>query len=326
MDEKGELAPDDRQDARRQERADRAVEDDHGRGRAATRRRCCRRDATMDARFSGAHSIIMQGIRSTMTVPLLHGDELLGIMHLDSHDRDQRVHREGPADLHAASPARPRSRSRTRGWRASIEHEAQDARAVPAPALAQPRRAGRARASCSSRRAARCREVTMLFSDIRGFTSMSESRAPQEIVHMLNEYFELMVDVLFKYEGTLDKFVGDEIIGAVRRAGRRCTTRRFKAVQCALDMLQALARVQPHARRRGPARRSTSASASTPAPWSPGAIGSLARAPVHRDRRRGERRLAPVQRRAARRDHPLRGDLPQGRRPRRGACRCRPCA
>src|SRR6266700_8044918 len=41
-------------------------------------------DATMDSRFSGAHSIIMQGIRSTMTVPLLHHDELLGIMHLDS--------------------------------------------------------------------------------------------------------------------------------------------------------------------------------------------------------------------------------------------------
>jgi adenylate cyclase len=41
-------------------------------------------DATMDSRFSAAHSVIMQGIRSTMTVPLLHHDELLGIMHLDS--------------------------------------------------------------------------------------------------------------------------------------------------------------------------------------------------------------------------------------------------
>src|SRR5205085_7950890 len=41
-------------------------------------------DATMDSRFSGAHSIIMQGIRSTMTVPLLWHDEILGIMHLDS--------------------------------------------------------------------------------------------------------------------------------------------------------------------------------------------------------------------------------------------------
>ena len=41
-------------------------------------------DATMDSRFSGAHSIIMQGIRSTMTLPLLYGTELLGLMHLDS--------------------------------------------------------------------------------------------------------------------------------------------------------------------------------------------------------------------------------------------------
>src|SRR6188768_4301060 len=41
-------------------------------------------DATMDSRFSAAHSVIMQGIRSTMTVPLVHHDELLGIMHLDS--------------------------------------------------------------------------------------------------------------------------------------------------------------------------------------------------------------------------------------------------
>src|SRR5262249_15132865 len=41
-------------------------------------------DATMDSRFSGAHSIIMQGIRSTMCVPLIHGEELLGIFHMDS--------------------------------------------------------------------------------------------------------------------------------------------------------------------------------------------------------------------------------------------------
>jgi adenylate cyclase len=82
-------------------------------------------------------------------------------------------------------------------------------------------------------------EVTLLFSDIRGFTSMSESHEPQEIVRMLNEYFELMVDVIFKYEGTLDKFVGDEII-ALFGAPVAMQNAELKAVQCALDMMRVL--------------------------------------------------------------------------------------
>jgi adenylate cyclase len=68
---------------------------------------------------------------------------------------------------------------------------------------------------------------------------MSESRAPQEIVRMLNEYFELMVDVIFKYEGTLDKFVGDEIV-ALFGAPVPMPQAELKAVQCALDMLTVL--------------------------------------------------------------------------------------
>jgi adenylate cyclase len=68
---------------------------------------------------------------------------------------------------------------------------------------------------------------------------MSESRAPQEIVRMLNEYFELMVDVIFKYQGTLDKFVGDEII-ALFGAPVAMENAEVKAVECALDMMQVL--------------------------------------------------------------------------------------
>jgi adenylate cyclase len=69
---------------------------------------------------------------------------------------------------------------------------------------------------------------------------MSESRAPEEIVRMLNEYFELMVDVIFKYEGTLDKFVGDEVI-ALFGAPVPMKNAEVKAVQCALDMMRVLA-------------------------------------------------------------------------------------
>ncbi len=50
------------------------------------------------------------------------------------------------------------------------------------------------------------KEITVLFADIRGFTSPSERCGPKKVVFMLNEFFSLMVDVIFKYKGTLDNF------------------------------------------------------------------------------------------------------------------------
>lgn len=56
------------------------------------------------------------------------------------------------------------------------------------------------------------RVATVLFADIRGFTTMSETTHASEILRMLNEYFEVMVDIIFRYEGTVDKFIGDAIM------------------------------------------------------------------------------------------------------------------
>jgi adenylate cyclase len=79
----------------------------------------------------------------------------------------------------------------------------------------------------------------MLFADIRGFTSITEASEPQIIVDALNEYFERMVEIVFRYEGTLDKFIGDEmmVLFGSPVAHRDDPVR---AVRAALEMQEAL--------------------------------------------------------------------------------------
>jgi adenylate cyclase len=85
----------------------------------------------------------------------------------------------------------------------------------------------------------RTREVTLLFSDIRGFTTLSETRPPQEVVAILNRYFTLQVDVIFRHGGSLDKFIGDAIM-AFWGAPLDDPHHAKNAVACALDMADTL--------------------------------------------------------------------------------------
>ena len=84
------------------------------------------------------------------------------------------------------------------------------------------------------------REITVLFSDIRGFTTLSERKSPQEVVDLLNRYFSLQVEVIFRHQGTLDKYIGDAIM-AFWGAPTDQPDHARRALDAARDMEQALA-------------------------------------------------------------------------------------
>lgn len=194
-------------------------------------------DALMDARFKGAQSIIMQGIRSSMAVPLVYSNELLGVMVLDSQvaanaftEKDLQITQ---AIANQAAVAIQNSL-----YAKKIEREALTRsrfQRLLSPAIAELVVSGEVEVE----KGGRSLDTTVFFSDIRGFTAMSERRSAQQIVDMLNEYFEMMVEVIFRHEGTLDKFVGDEII-ALFGAPMAMPNAELKAVECALDMAKVL--------------------------------------------------------------------------------------
>jgi adenylate cyclase len=194
-------------------------------------------DASMDSRFKGAQSIIMQGIRSSMAVPLIYSDQLLGIMVLDSQVAAN-AFTEKDLQLTQALANQAAVAIQNSLYAAKIEKEAltrQRFQRLLSPAIAELVVAGEVEVA----KGGQSRQASVFFSDIRGFTAMSEKRSAQEIVDMLNEYFELMVEVIFKYEGTLDKFVGDEIM-ALFGAPVSHPDDAFRAVKVAVEMMHAL--------------------------------------------------------------------------------------
>jgi adenylate cyclase len=87
------------------------------------------------------------------------------------------------------------------------------------------------------------RRISVLFSDIRGFSKISEKLSPEKVVQLLNEYFELMVEVVFRNHGTLDKFMGDGLM-AIFGAPENDPYQEEHALKAAVEMQHELEKLQ----------------------------------------------------------------------------------
>jgi adenylate cyclase len=86
------------------------------------------------------------------------------------------------------------------------------------------------------------RRVTIMMTDLRGFTSMSERFEPEQVVQMLNAYFEVMVEVVLKYNGTINEIIGDALL-VIFGAPQDMPDRSQRAIACAIEMQNAMAQV-----------------------------------------------------------------------------------
>jgi adenylate cyclase len=198
-------------------------------------------DASMDFAASKGKSMILNRISSAMVVPLLHESEkdVLGVLWLDSESLAQFQPKDLELITSVAGQAAMFIENTILAKKVEAEIVLRDrfSRLV-APNVADLMMSGKLEVKKGGQLV---QELTVFNSDIRGFTAMSEGTAAEVIVEMLNDYFELMVETLFKYEGTLDKFMGDGIMafwGAP--LGHRDDA--IRSVQCAIEQMDVLGR------------------------------------------------------------------------------------
>lgn len=167
-------------------------------------------DTHSDQRFVQAKSIVLQNISSVMCAPLLSKDNVLGVIYVDCRE-SLKLLREDDLDLLNAvaaetSIAVDNALTHKRLVREELAR-AKYRRFMPPHVVDEILKSPNTLSLGGTNSF-----ITALFSDIRGFTSMSEMLTPQVVVQILNEYFADMTPIVFEYRGLLDKFMGDGLM------------------------------------------------------------------------------------------------------------------
>jgi adenylate cyclase len=194
-------------------------------------------DAAMDFAASKGKSMILNRISSAIVVPLIHETDVLGAMWLDSESLAQFQQKDLELITAVANQAAMFIENTLLAEKIKREIVTRERFSrLLSPNVAEQVIAGRLEVKQGGQLVKEC---TVFNSDIRGFTRMSEGTTAELMVELLNEYFELMVDTIFKYEGTLDKFMGDGIM-ALWGAPAVHADDAVRSVQCAIEQMEVL--------------------------------------------------------------------------------------
>lgn len=201
-------------------------------------------DAVSDPRFSARESIQRGHIRSALCAPLWDGEQVLGVLYLDSRIRSYAFTRadllllSSIANLVAIRLKQERLHaelSEERVLRANLEryHSPEVAEQI----LSRVRGMGRSTLGLEER------EVTILFADLKGFTSLAETIDPAIVANFLNEYYELATSIVFEHGGTVNEYIGDSVM-AIFGAPVPQPDHARRAVETAIELVQRVRRPQ----------------------------------------------------------------------------------
>ncbi|MGC4121705.1 MAG: adenylate/guanylate cyclase domain-containing protein [Myxococcales bacterium] len=192
-------------------------------------------DAKDDRRFSARESVLLYDLDQVICVPMVKADELLGVIYLNRKAQLDSIPLKRMVDV--VSAIAHMAANGVESWR--LREKALDEErmrkalerfhsgSIVERVMSDLRTTGKAGAHMETK------EVTVMFADISGFTPLTERLAPERVIDLLNEYYARMTQVIFSFDGTVDKFIGDAVM-AVFGAPYTRQDDASRAVRCAL--------------------------------------------------------------------------------------------